>query len=365
MPPASRTQVLQAVGTAVPEHEVHRAFIKWATEQIPEGRNRKLFNRMAGRSGIDRRWSVLPVTPGGGSPVDTGGFYDSEPLPGTAARMQAYARYAPSLAIAAITDLKRKVDLHDITHLVFASCTGFMAPGIDQLVARELKLADNVERVLIGFMGCYAGITALRTAHHIARSEPSARVLVVAIELSTLHLSPTDKLEELLAMLQFSDGAAAALVTSRNGSDEALPAGAFTLGRSTSLTLADADDLIQWHIGDRGFNMRLSGEVPSRLQATLADAAFRSRLFPSDQPYTLHAVHPGGRSILDAVQRGLDLPTEALSVSRAVLQRNGNMSSATVLFVLAEMMQRKLQGRGIALAFGPGVAVEGIEFMSE
>ena len=353
----SVTAAVHGIGTAVPGHEVHGAFIDWASAHIADERHRKMFARMAARSGIEHRWSVLPESADGGSPVSPGGFYDSDPLPGTAARMAAYARHAPALALAAIADLAGRVELGDVTHLVVASCTGFIAPGIDQIIARELGFADSVERTLIGFMGCYAGITALRTARHLIRSEPNARVLVVTVELSSLHLTPTSEIEGLLAMLQFSDGAAAALITAEN----AAPAGAMRLGAPASLALAGGEELIEWHIGDAGFTMELSGAVPGRLHDALADPAVSAQLI-GGKPSGLYAIHPGGRSILDAVERGLDLPGDALDDSRAVLAAYGNMSSASVLFVLARMIVERRTGSGIALAFGPGVAVEGLAF---
>ncbi|HZF43371.1 MAG TPA: type III polyketide synthase, partial [Sphingomonadaceae bacterium] len=174
---------INAIVTAVPDHDVHNAFIEWATRQVADAGQRKLFRRMAGRSGIEHRWSILPAAPSGGSPVAPGGFYGAA-SPSTSARMQVYADVAPALALDAI----RQLDVGAVTHLVVASCTGFIAPGIDQLIAAELGLDPSVERTLVGFMGCYAAVAALRTAYHVVRSEPDARVLVVTVELSTLHL---------------------------------------------------------------------------------------------------------------------------------------------------------------------------------
>ena len=345
---------LNALATAVPDHDIHQAFIDWATPRLADPRMRALFARMAARSGIDHRWSVLPPTADGGSPVGAGGFYDVPGLPPTSARMAAYAQYAPNLAMEAIAALGDALDPARITHIVVASCTGFVAPGIDQIVAQRLGLPATVERVLIGFMGCYAGVTALRTARHIVRSEPDAVVLVVSVELSTLHLSPADKPEPLLAMLQFSDGAAAAIVS-------AAPHG-FELGEGRSLALEDSADLIRWDIGDKGFEMHLSGEVPGRLREALSAPAVRDQLFGAGDPPPLLAVHAGGRSVLDAVEHALGVSPEALADSRAVLARFGNMSSATILFVLADMMARGATGAGIAIAFGPGLAAEAIRF---
>ena len=345
---------LNALATAVPDHDIHQAFIDWATPRLADARMRTLFARMAARSGIDHRWSVLPPTADGGSPVGAGGFYDVPGLPPTSARMAAYARYAPDLAMEAIAALGDALDPARVTHIVVASCTGFVAPGIDQIIAQRLGLPATVERVLIGFMGCYAGVTALRTARHIVRSEPGAVVLVVSVELSSLHLSPADAAEPLLMMLQFSDGAAAAIVS-------AMPHG-FALGEGRSLALEDSADLIRWDIGDRGFEMQLSGEVPGRLREALAAPAVQDLLFGAGKPPPLLAVHAGGRSVLDAVEHALDLEPDALADSRAVLARFGNMSSATILFVLADMMARGAKGEGVAIAFGPGLAAEAIRF---
>lgn len=350
-PPSPR---LNALATAVPGHDIHAAFIDWATPRLADERVRAIFARMTARSGIDHRWSVLPPTTNGGSPVAAGGFYDVPGLPPTSARMAAYADHAPDLAMQAIAALGDALVPASITHIVVASCTGFVAPGIDQIIARRLGLSPSVERVLIGFMGCYAGVTALRTARHIVRSEPDAVVLVVSVELSTLHLSPADKPEPLLAMLQFSDGAAAAIVS-------AAPHG-FELGEGRSLALEDSADLIRWDIGDKGFEMHLSGEVPGRLREALSAPAVRDQLFGAGDPPPLLAVHAGGRSVLDAVEHALEVPPEALADSRAVLARFGNMSSATILFVLADMMARGATGAGIAIAFGPGLAAEAIRF---
>ena len=346
---------LHAVGTAVPGHDVHHAFIDWASRQVAVDR-RRLFARMVDRAGIDHRWSVLPVEHG--SPVGSRGFYADTPLPGTGARMAIYAEAAPALALAAIERLHAKVDLDGITHLVVASCTGFVAPGIDQIIARQLGLAATVERLLIGFMGCYAAVSALRSARHIVRSEPAARVLVVTVELSTLHLQATGEVEALLAMLQFGDGAAAALVSGEPGG--------FELGRPFATTLPDSDALIRWAITDRGFAMHLDGAVPGRIAAALADSATAAAITEGRGAEAIDgwAVHAGGRSILDAVEQSLALSPAALDASRRVLRDYGNMSSATLMFVLAGMLERPRIERGVALAFGPGLAAEGFGFAS-
>lgn len=346
---AEKCVAIRSIATARPDHDIHTAFVDWALTRIEGDRDRRLFSRMAERSGISHRWSVMPPTADGGSPVAPGGFYSDPVLPPTSSRMAAYARMAPALAMQAISCLS--FDPDEITHLVVASCTGFTAPGIDQIIARELGLPAGVERTLVGFMGCYAGVTALRNARHIVRSRPDAVVLVVSVELSTLHLDDRREIEPLLAMLQFSDGAAAVIVTAGTG--------LVSIGEGTSLALPDSEDLIRWDIGDQGFSMHLSGAVPGRIEQALANVAVRATLFPRGVPDVL-AVHAGGRSILDAVDRALALPPEALSASRAVLNDSGNMSSATILFVIAAQVAGGASGPGLALAFGPGLAAEAV-----
>ena len=345
---------INAVAGAVPENDVHQLFIDWAEQQVEDPRMRKLFMRMAERSGIDHRWSVLEPAPGGLPHNRPGGFYHG-PSPATSTRMQRYADEAPELALKAIENLRERVALDGITHLVVASCTGFVAPGIDQIIARRLGL-EGVERTLVGFMGCYAAVSALRTAYHIARSRPDARVLAVTVELCSLHLQHTQALEQLLAMLQFSDGAAAALVSSD-------PVG-FEMSHLFSCQLEDSAELIQWKIVDTGFEMTLSGEVPHRIGDALHDEGVRKTLLNgwSHDEIDSWAVHAGGRSILDAVEKGLELPQGALFASRDVLARYGNMSSSTLMFVLSQLMESPDVRRGVALAFGPGLAAEGFHF---
>ena len=347
---------INAIGTAVPDHDIHHPFISWADRRLDDEREKALFRRMAERSGIEHRWSALPRTADGGSPIASGGFYAGTRLPGTQERMAFYAAAAPELAHRAVDALARKTDLDGITHLVVASCTGFTAPGTDQLLARRLNLSPNVQRTLVGFMGCYAAVAALRVAHHIARSEPAARILVVTVELSSLHLQESGKLEELLAMLLFADGAAAALVSSEEGPLE--------VDRFFSATVPDSEDLIRWTIGDQGFMMQLSGAVPGKVREALASPAVRTML-PSAEVADSWAVHAGGRSILDAVEAGLMLGPDSLQASRTVLRRYGNMSSSTLMFVLDEILSGgKRVENGVALAFGPGVAAEGFAYRS-
>ncbi|MBC2776262.1 type III polyketide synthase [Parasphingopyxis marina] len=353
----SATPHINAIGTATPTHDIHTAFIDWVAARLDNSRERGLFERMVKRAGIGHRWSVLPKTAGGGSPVAEGGFYENG-MPPTSQRMAIYAQAAPQLAMEAIAALPEAPDPAGITHLVVASCTGFTAPGLDQLIASRLGLSGSVERTLVGFMGCYGAVTALRSAWHIVRSEPEARVLVVATELSTLHLQTGGSIDEFLAMLLFGDGAAAAIVSAE-------PSG-LAIDRQFAATLPESGDLIRWHIGDTGFAMHLSGEVPGRIGEALGTDGFRGAVCGGADPQTVDgwAVHAGGRSILDAVEKALGLGTDALAASRAILAESGNMSSATLMFVLRRLMAGPGIDNGVAIAFGPGLAAEGFGFRS-
>lgn len=351
------------IATAVPAHQVHDAFVRFVTGRIADARYRHIFERMVGRAGIERRYSFLePMILPDGRVTDSEGFYGLGEWPGTAERMERYERWAPQLAIDAIGGLGLSArDREGITHLIVASCTGFMAPGLDQIIVSRLGLSPGVERTTVGFMGCYAAVNALRVAHHIVRSTPDARVLVVNIELCSLHFQRTDDLERMLSMLLFGDGCAAALVT-------ATPTG-IALEDFRAAAIANTSDSITWRIGGQGFDMHLGGEVPGHigraLAAELADGAADGLLqgkAPAD--YALWAVHAGGRSILDAVEQGFALRPDALKWSRSVLRDFGNMSSATLMFVLADML-RGADGSdrsGFAIAFGPGLAAESFRF---
>jgi predicted naringenin-chalcone synthase len=344
-----------AIGTAVPEHDIHHAFIDWAAARLADPAHTALFRRMAARSGIHHRYSVLPIGADGGSPIAPGGFYEHPLLPPTSARMVLYGQYAPVLAMQAVGALGAQTSLEGITHIVVASCTGFIAPGLDQIIAREMGLSDQVERLLVGFMGCYAAIAALRSARHIVRSDPAARVLVVTVEISTLHLQDDVEIEPLLAMLQFGDGAAAALVT--NGGT------GLSIERPFAINLPDSEQLIRWTIGDQGFAMHLSGEVPGRIADALRQNHVRDILTAGEAPSAIAdwSVHAGGRSILDAVANALSLETGALETSRAVLEAYGNMSSATLMFALSASFAKRPRS-GVAIAFGPGLACEGFGY---
>ncbi len=361
------TAHINGIGTAVPEHDVHQPINTVLRTMLPDQRTRRVFDRMAEHSGIGHRYSFMRV--GGQSKeqeVDAGGFYRRGNFPSTSARMALYETEAPRLALRAVAALKREIPmgmLDGITHLVVASCTGFTAPGLDLQLATDLGLRSDVQRTLVGFMGCSAAVPALRLAYQAVHTDPAARVLVVNLELCSLHLQETSDLNSLLPLTLFSDGASAALVTAQ-------PTGIALLD-FLAIIIPDSSDIMTWRIGDKGFNMHLSGQVPQRIKQTLREdmkQAGANKILRGEQvqDFDLWAVHPGGRSVLDAVETGLGLTSDDLGSSRRILHNYGNMSSATVMFVLQDILRQHHnyhnEARGLAMAFGPGMVAETFRF---
>jgi predicted naringenin-chalcone synthase len=242
-----------------------------------------------------------------------------------------------------------------VTHVLVTSCTGLYAPGLDFEVVKHLGLNPSVERTMIGFMGCYAAINALKSAHHIVRSEPNARVLMLNLELCSLHFQETCELEQVLSFLVFADGCAASLVSAQ-------PQG-LAIDSFLAVSIPNSSHLITWRIGELGFDMHLSGQVPGEIGGALRQMGRDLTRGIDPVAIDLWAVHPGGRSILDAVEKGLALGADALRSSRSVLAKYGNMSSATVMFVLKEIMERAESGQqGCAMSFGPGLTAETMLF---
>jgi len=350
------TAYLNRIATAVPENDVHDCFVRYARSRFSDNRRQSVFQRMAERAQIDHRWSFLaPAAQPEGRSVDADGFYTRGRFPSTAQRMARYEKNAVTLAVRAVTALNLGSRADSITHIIVVSCTGLFAPGIDLEVIRQCHLSPSVERTVVGFMGCQAAINALKLARHIVRSAPDAQVLVVSVELCTLHLHETDDVERMLSFLIFGDGAAAALVS-------AAPEG-LALERFHAFVEGGTDGLITWNIGDQGFDMLLSGLVPKAV-GTALHARRDEVLAGTPAGAMVHwAVHPGGRSVLDSVQSALGLAAAALAPSRAVLRQFGNMSSATVLFVLKAIMETAGRGDlGCALSFGPGLSAESLLF---
>lgn len=367
---------IAGIGTATPGHSILQddAAALHAAFTTTDERQTRLLRALYRRTGVRSRHSAILQASDG--PVETRQtFYppssgSDDGGPPTAARMLAYEREAPPLALAAARRALEHAGLRgqELTHLVTVSCTGFFSPGVDALVIGGLGLRADVERTHVGFMGCHGTLNGLRVASAYGNGR-EARVLVCSVELCSLHFAYGWHPERMVANALFADGAGALVGISENGSHHAGggaphegigPETDWRVLASGGCLFPDADDAMSWRVGDHGFHMTLSARVPDLI---------RDRLRPwicgwlSNQGLTMEevgswAVHPGGPRILEAVREALDLPTDATAVSQEVLAGHGNMSSATILFILEAMRARRAPLPCVALAFGPGLVAE-------
>lgn len=353
------TARIVSIGTAVPSTVIEQGTVRdfFAAQPGLDRLAQRLIHAAFDAAAIDTRHSVLTQLADG--PTQDAGLQvvgtERQLLsPTTGERNAFYERAAPELfAEAARAALDGAgIAASRVTHVITVSCTGFFAPGPDYRLVRDLGLSPGVARYHLGFMGCSAALPALRLAAGITASAPDAVVLVVCAELCTLHIRNSPDPEQIVASSVFADGAAAAVITA--GHD----APGLDLDRfATTLTAEGEDDMV-WTIGDHGFEMTLTAEVPRIIGREIRGAV--DGFLGEDSPGHW-AVHPGGRSVLDRVESGLALDSAALAASRDVLRDYGNMSSATVLFILREILLDDAVTDGAligALAFGPGLTVE-------
>jgi alpha-pyrone synthase len=349
-----RSICISRIATATPPHDVHAAFGAYAFNMMQDRHSRSLLKIMQRRSGIEHRYSFIQAE-GELAPhsLDGHNLFKPGDFPTTAKRMECFETFAPLLLRCALDRLALTSDERpSIRHVIVTCCTGLYAPGLDFAAIDHLGLDPGTERTVVGFMGCYAALNGLKLARHIVRSEPDASVLMINLELCSLHLQETQDLEKVLSFLPFADGCAASLIrVDHHG---------LALDSFKAFSIPDTRDLILWRIGDLGFDMELSGRIPAELKKFMREHA--KELDPNGNT-DLWAVHPGGKTILDAVGEGLELAPEKLAPSRSVLRRFGNMSSATVMFVLHDMMLEAEPGRhGCAMSFGPGLTAETMNF---
>ena len=360
---------IDGIGTALPPDIARQ---DEAAELAPryahaDDRGARMLRLLYRKSGVSTRHSVsvrgdegplekrVPYYPIPDAPGDLG--------PTTGDRMAWYETEAPPLALGAA---RAAIDASDtapaeFTHLVTVSCTGFGSPGVDAHLIEQLGLPRDVARTHVGFMGCHGALNGLRAAHAYG-ADPDARVLLCAVELCSLHFAYGWDEEMLVANTLFADGAAA--VVGRGVPPTAPGASAsgaaWRVAASGTFLMPDSADAMTWRIGDHGFRMTLSALVPEMigrhlrgwLEGWLAGHGVGLGDVGS------WAVHPGGPRILDAVRDALELDESDLAVSRETLRDHGNMSSPTVLFILERMRREGAPRPCVALAFGPGLAVE-------
>ncbi|GAB4549041.1 MAG: type III polyketide synthase [Phycisphaerales bacterium] len=340
------------LGTAVPTGRLEQSTTAETAARLAgagdkAGAVRALFRR----SGVEERRSVL-ATESGAMP-----FFEGGRVPTTAERMAVYAREAPGLAaracVSALGDAG--VDSARVTHLVVVSCTGFESPGVDLELMERLGLGAGVRRTIVGMMGCHGAINGLGVARAFAAESDEHVVLMVCVELCTLHFCASVEQGAMVANALFADGAAACVIAQGESGHE--------LVSCSSVVVPGTRADMGWVIGDAGFEMTLASGVPSKLAERTpgwVDGWLSSHGLTRGD-VAGWAVHPGGPRVLDEVGAALELDERALDVSREVLRTRGNMSSGTVLFILEAM--RNVEGPIAVLAFGPGLCAEGTLFV--
>lgn len=319
-----------------------------------------ILHRVYTQSGIEQRHTVIEDFLDESETAFFNRALGANEIPSTGERNELYKQEATKLFLKvgnALLENNPETKKSDITHVITISCTGFFAPGPDFEVVKGLGLSSSTQRFHIGFMGCYAAFPALKMAKSFCEANPDACVLVICTELCTIHFQYKSDIDNMLATSVFADGAAGVLISSKLPSGKGLQMNSF----ASSLAYEGEQDMA-WTIGDTGFNMVLSSYVPDIIESNLEEviAPLFSELPISTNEIDVWAVHPGGRAIIDKVQRGMHLPDYKVEHSRTVLSNYGNMSSATVLFVLKEILTSDIHSGATVLpmAFGPGLTIE-------
>jgi predicted naringenin-chalcone synthase len=325
----------------------------YATDEPTRRKMRFLYHQ----SGIKQRYSVLSDY---NKPISEWKFYPQsenlEPFPSLEQRMMVYNKQAPLLSVDAIRDcLDHSHDKKSITHLITVSCTGMSAPGLDLQITELLDLPKDIFRTSINFMGCYAAIHALKIGDAICRADKNSKVLIVCTELCTLHFQRESTMDNIASSLLFGDGAAALLLTGDESSE------GLQIDDFYSQIVPKGKRDMAWELSSSGFQMTLSGYIPDLIEADFSSIVIESfKKTKTHQGEISHwCIHPGGKRVLEAIHKSLRLTNGQLKTSYDVLNEFGNLSSATILFVMKKMMHEKKSIRKLfGAAFGPGLTVE-------
>jgi len=354
---------IQNISTAVPEQSYDQDFLRERMKEYisDDKMTQRIIHRIYSKSGIDKRHTVIRDFHSNGDPrffFQEDGSLNS---PSTGQRNELYAEKAKELFVKTAQqtiDENNTVTKSDITHVITVSCTGFFAPEPGFEIIKQLGLSPATQRFHLGFMGCFAAFPALKMANAFCQAQPDANVLVVCLELCSIHLQASKANDNLISASVFSDGAAGLIVNSQQPS-----AGGYRLDQFSTAIAEGSEQDMAWTIGDTGFDMVLSSYVPQIIESNLAQSI--QPLFKDYQmsanDITHWAIHPGGRAILDKVEQSFQLQEQQLASPRNILANYGNMSSATILFVLADLLDRSPSADPetvLAMAFGPGLTIE-------
>ncbi|HKM54548.1 MAG TPA: type III polyketide synthase [Isosphaeraceae bacterium] len=353
------SMMIAGLGTALPPHQISQADAAQIVKQYScvTAAQERLFETLYRRAGVSGRGSVVLDNSEGPLEIRQS-FYTSSSSPTTLDRMRKYEAESSPLAVAASRAALRDagVEPDRVTHLITVSCSGFCAPGFDIGLVKQLPLPSRVARTHIGFMGCHGALNGLRVARAFVEADPSACVLLCALELCSLHQQYGWDADKVVASALFADGAAAVVALA----PEAARTKRYEVVSSGSVVIEDSEDAMSWRIGNHGFEMTLSPRVPELISQHLRPwlehwlASFHLDL----AAIRSWAIHPGGPRILSAVIEAAGLREEAIETSQQVLADHGNMSSPTILFILDRLSRSGHCGPCLALAFGPGLTAE-------
>ncbi|HEY0029419.1 MAG TPA: type III polyketide synthase [Bacteroidia bacterium] len=355
-----------SIGTAVPKHRTAQpAILEFMQAAYSNDVASRKLNVLFNNSGISSRYSVIPD-------FDKSRlehiFFNGTPSTATVEnRLEVFKERALPLAKQAIDDSFEKInttiDRFGITHLITVTCTGLSAPGLDAELITLLNLPKDIFHTSVNFLGCNAAFHALKIADMITKSEPTAKVLIVCVELCTLHFQPKNNHDNLLSNTIFGDGAAAVIITANDNENKGLAIKGFY-----SLLLDKGKELMGWNITPVNFEMILDAKIPEliaeEVNSILAKASEKFAISP--ESITNWAIHPGGKRIVDVIKNELQLSDADTHASYKILDEFGNMSSPTILFVLNELMEEKETEKTIfSIGFGPGLSIETALFSYE
>ena len=352
-----------SIGTATPGYRISQKHVSdfiISNLTLSHTDQRKL-QLLFENSGIEQRYTCVPDYTGS---MSGEGFFPAEKsgtFPGIGERVKYYFNVAPQLCVDAVQQCEHAdVLLNKVTHLITVSCTGMAAPGLDLMLMRALNLPLHTQRSSVNFMGCYASMHALKTASYICRADPSALVLIVSAELCSLYFRNSPDWNNLSSSVLFSDGAAACFVGNPSAI-ESPNSPRLELASFYSEIIPAKDDDMAWEISSDSFLMRLSSYVPQLIKEGIKPVINRAlHAAKTDQHNIAHwALHPGGKKILDFIAMEMNLAASQIEHSYASLRNFGNMSSASILFILGDVLRVAERDQTIfAAAFGPGLTVE-------
>lgn len=356
----SMKALILAVATALPSYYAEQQTIgekMVKALRLPQ-EQASFVKKVYQRSAISKRYSVVKDIEADPQdfelyPVDFG------LMPSTQERNDIYVQEAPKLAMQAAIALFNEWnrDPQEITHIISVSCTGVMAPGIEFLLHQQLNLSPQIKRIGINFMGCFGAFTGLMVAAAIAEQNPLHRVLLVCTELCSLHLQMDVRPEVFIGNILFGDGAGAVLVGCQPREGETP---LWSIEKLGSYALKESVEKMTWTLTDEGFAMYLDRDIPKIIEDAIADFA-ATCIGKHDFANYTWAIHPGGKAIVQAIERACSLRKEQTAASWQVLDQYGNMSSATFLFVLKELSRTiSAHQQVLGLAFGPGLSIESI-----